>query len=275
MSTKLLDIDYSSIEDEDIVAVLKAFKNRHFNVYYASDAEAARAIVTELIPSGEKVGTGDSTSVAQLGIYAALEAQGTTVYTGHARGKTFAETRRLSALSYSSECRYFLTGTNAVTRDGRLVNVDALGNRVAGMFYGHENSVLIVGRNKITKDLDDAFNRIRYQISPQHVKIRSTDLGGRPFKTGCVKSGRCVDCRGEDRTCNVFTVIEHKPKGTNINVVFVNQDLGLGWDDSWPKERIENIIEEYKKLVWIPPQKQEPSGPKVSEQAAPEEKAGG
>ncbi len=266
MSTNLSqDIDYSSIADENIVAVLKALKSRKFNVYYAPDEVAAREIVTGLIPAGSKVGTGDSTSVAQLGIAKALEEQGTTVYTGHERGKSYEETQQLSTMSYSSECKYFLTGTNAVTRDGRLVNVDAVGNRVAGMFYGHEHSILVIGRNKITKDLDEAFDRSRNQISPQHVKIRSTDLGGRPFKTGCVKTGRCVDCHGEDRTCNVFTVIEHKPRRTNIHVVFVDLDLGLGWDDSWPAERIESIIEEYKKLVWIPPNNARPAEPSHSQ----------
>ncbi len=254
MSTLLSqDIDYSVIQDQDIVTVLKAFKHRRFNTYYAPDGETARRIVLELIPLDSKVGTGDSTSATQLGIGKALEARGTTIYDAHVRGREWTQTYKLSELSYSSECKYFLTGTNAVTLDGRLVNVDAVGNRVAGMFYGHEHSVLIIGRNKITKDLDAAFDRIRHQISPQHVKIRSTDLGGRPFKTGCVKTAQCVDCQGEDRTCNVFTIIEGKPKHTNVHIVFVNSDLGLGWDESWPKERIQNIIDEYKKLVWIPP----------------------
>jgi hypothetical protein len=247
------DINYDTIGDNDIVSVLKGFRHRRFNAYYASDAETARRIILDLIPVNVEVGTGDSTSVHQLGIPDLLRERGTTIYVGHERGRTRAETTELSNLSYSQNCKYFLTGTNAVTLDGRCVNVDAVGNRVGGMFYGHEHSILVIGRNKIVKDIDAAFDRIRNQISPQHVKIRSTDLGGRPFKTGCVKTGICIDCQGEDRTCNVFTIIEGKPKRTNIHAVFVNLDLGLGWDDSWPAERIRNIIDGYKKLVWIPP----------------------
>jgi hypothetical protein len=63
----------------------------------------------------------------------------------------------------------------------------------------------------------------------------------------------CNDCRSKDRLCNVFTIIEGKPLGTNINVIIINEDLGLAWDESWPKKRISRIIEEYKRYVWIPP----------------------
>ena len=144
-----------------------------------------------------------------------------------------------------------MTGTNALTQDGRLVNVDAVGNRVAGMFWGHPLSIIIVGRNKICRDLDEAFHRIRHVIAPNHFKIRAS-LGGRKRETPCVVTGECHDCRAKDRGCNIFTVIESKPSQTNLNVILVNQDLGLGWDPSWPKERIAAIAEGYKKLVSVP-----------------------
>ena len=145
------------------------------------------------------------------------------------------------------------TGTNAVTQDGRLVNVDAAGNRVAGMFWGHPTTIIVVGRNKIVKNLDEAFRRIRTVIAPNHIRIRAVELGGRRVETPCVVTGECSDCRVRDRMCNVFTVIEGKPLRTGINVVILEDDLGLSWDESWPRERIAKIIENYKKLVWIPP----------------------
>jgi hypothetical protein len=48
-------------------------------------------------------------------------------------------------------------------------------------------------------------------------------------------------------------VIEGKPFFTDLNVILVNQDLGLGWDPLWPNSRIEQILENYKKFVWVPP----------------------
>jgi hypothetical protein len=148
-------------------------------------------------------------------------------------------------------CDVFLTGTNAITQDGKLVNVDAVGNRVAGMFWGHPTSIIAVGANKIVKDLDEAFQRIRTIIAPMHFRLR-TELGGRKRKIPCATTGECSDCRATDRGCNVFTIIEGKPYQTDITVVMVDQDLGLGWDPSWPQDRITKIIENYKKSVWVP-----------------------
>jgi hypothetical protein len=121
--------------------------------------------------------------------------------------------------------------------------VDAVGNRVAGMFWGHPISIIVVGRNKIVKDLEEALTRIRMIIAPNHVRIRSVELGGRKSKTPCAVTGECSDCRATDRICNVFAIIENKPLFTDLNVVIVNEDLGLSWDPSWPKYRIIKIVE--------------------------------
>jgi hypothetical protein len=111
--------------------------------------------------------------------------------------------------------------------------------------------VVIVGKNKIVKDLDEALERIRKIIAPTHFRLRC-ELGGKKRETPCVAAGKCSDCRSKDRGCNVFTIIEGKPTQTNLNVILVDEDLGLGWDPSWPEERIEKIRESYKKFVWIP-----------------------
>jgi hypothetical protein len=152
----------------------------------------------------------------------------------------------------ASLCDVFLTGTNALTQDGKLVNVDASGNRVAGMFWGHPLSIVIVGRNKIVGTLDEAFDRIKNVIAPTHFHIRSGELGGKKRETPCVATGQCNDCRSLDRGCNIFTIIEGKPSKTTLNVIIVNRDLGLGWDPSWPLERIKKIENDYRKYVWLP-----------------------
>jgi hypothetical protein len=78
------------------------------------------------------------------------------------------------------------------------------------------------------------------------------ELGKKPSKTPCAVTGECRDCRSIDRICNIFTIVEGKPFFTDLNVVLVNEDLGLSWDPSWPKGRILQIIENYKKFVWVP-----------------------
>ena len=242
--------------ETQIEKTLAALRARHINGIYAEDFAEASRIILSLIPKEAVVGMGDSTGVRQLGVLQVLKERGTHLLNPFdisiSDATPAAEERRQQIMKTATLCDVFLTGTNAITQDGRLVNVDAVGNRVAGMFWGHTISVVVVGRNKIVKDLDEAFQRVRNVIAPSHVRIRTADLGGRPRKSPCAATGECSDCRAEDRICNVFTVIEGKPLRTRVNVVIVNEDLGLGWDPSWPQGRIRAIIESYKQFTWIP-----------------------
>ena len=248
--------------DEVIKKTLAGLKSRHIEGYYAADAGQARERVFDLIPSEAVVGIGDSTGLRQLGLTEALKARGTELLDGFGpwpQGRPDDEARREHdrTVRAAGACDVFLTGTNAVTQDGRLVNVDAVGNRVAGMVWGHPLSVIVVGRNKIVRGLDQAFDRIRNVIAPNHARIRAVELGAGPMNTPCAKTGKCGDCRSADRICNVTMVIEGKPFQTRLCVVIVDQDYGLGWDETWPPARIEAIIENYKKHVWLPPKKED------------------
>ena len=243
--------------DSQIKELLSSLHSRHINGIFAENSEDAIRKILSLVPNDAIVGIGDSTTMRQIGIPQALKERGTKVLDAFERKET--PTNLEDALQWlkrtlkeATVSDVFVTGTNAITRDGRLVNVDAVGNRVAGMFWGHPTSIIAVGRNKIVKDLDEAFYRIRNIIAPNHVRIRSVELGGGNSKTPCAVTGECVDCRAIDRICNIFSIIEGKPFFTDLIVVIVNEDLGLGWDPSWPQGRIMQILENYKKFVWIP-----------------------
>jgi len=83
---------------------------------------------------------------------------------------------------------------------------------------------------------------------------KSGDWGGRKRKSPCAVTGQCSDCRTTDKICNILTIIEGKPARTDLTVVMVNADMGLGFDPAWPKDRITTILNNYKKFVWVPPQ---------------------
>lgn len=114
----------------------------------------------------------------------------------------------------------FITGTNAVTEGGMLVNLDMIGNRACSINYGPKHVVILVGRNKIVSELDDAMYRIKNYAAPLNAMRLEK-------KTPCVKTSYCEDCKSPDRICNVWTITEKSfPKG-RIRVVLINQDLGL------------------------------------------------
>jgi hypothetical protein len=256
--------------DERCERTVHSLRRRHIRGVFVENSNEARLKILDLIPRDAVVGMGDSTALRQLGIPGLLQERGTRLLNAfepsHSTGDPpDTEERRRRILGDAASCDVFLTGTNAVTEDGRLVNVDAMGNRVAGMFWGHRISVIAIGKNKIVRDLEEAFDRIRNVIAPNHIHIRTAQLGGVELKTPCAATGKCSDCRTPDRACNVLTIIEGRPWWTDLNVVLVNEDLGLGWDPSWSQERITHIIENYRKFVWVDRMSRRPSVPSPRE----------
>jgi len=232
-----------------IEKTLKSLKARNLSGWFAEDRERAKGMILDLIPQDATVGVGDSSTIRQVGVVEGLRTRGTHVINPFDMNRQPSDPR--SAVEYvvvpsvkATVCDVFLTGTNAITQDGRLVNTDAGGNRVSGMFWGHPLVVLAVGRNKIVKDLDEAFERLRNVIVPEHVKTR------KGAHSPCITTGECHDCVGIHRACNITTIIEGSPLLTEIHVVIVDEDLGLGWSKSWAEDRIRRIAEEHERFMW-------------------------
>jgi len=135
-------------------------------------------------------------------------------------GETISREKSMKRRKEAILTDLFFTGTNAVTESGMLVNLDMIGNRVGGITFGPKHVVIVVGRNKIVSNLEEAMNRIKNFAAPANA-IRHGK------KTPCVKTSFCMECQSPDRICNVWTIHEKShPKG-RIKVILINQDLGL------------------------------------------------
>ena len=113
----------------------------------------------------------------------------------------------------------YMSSTNALTMDGKLVNIDGIGNRVAGMFFGPQKVYIICGVNKIAENVDKALERVK-----SIVHLNSERLG---YDTPCIKVKKCVDCKVPQRACSITTIIDWKPMLTDIEVVIINESLGM------------------------------------------------
>ena len=114
----------------------------------------------------------------------------------------------------------YLTGTNAVTEDGCLVNLDMIGNRIAALTFGPKKVVVFVGRNKIVPDLESAMYRIKDYAAPANAMRLKCE-------TPCVKTSECADCKSPGRICNTWTITEKSYPKERVTVVLINEDLGL------------------------------------------------
>jgi L-lactate utilization protein LutB len=114
----------------------------------------------------------------------------------------------------------YLSGTNAVTEDGHLVNLDMIGNRVGAITFGPKKVIILVGRNKIVPDLESAMYRIKdYAATTNTIRL--------DMKTPCAKTSICADCKSPQRICNYWTITEKSFPKERIAVILINEDLGL------------------------------------------------
>lgn len=202
---------------------LEALKRNGFKAAYASTRQEALRSILQEIPAGETVGAGDSLTLRDIGVFEELKSRGFRLFWPF--DEKVAKEERRNVMRKALLADVFLSGSNALTMDGKIVNVDATGNRVAGMIFGPRKAIIVVGRNKIVKNTREALERIRKKAAPLNAKRIRKERGWELLP--CVKAGECVDCNAENRICNITTIIEKKPRAIDIVVIVVGQDLGL------------------------------------------------
>ena len=198
--------------------VAEALRRNDFDAVYCKSAAEAAEEVLRLVPENGTVGLGGSWTVKELGVVEKLKARGNIILDHGAPGLENDERVRIRRAQLTADA--FLTGSNAVTMDGRLVNTDGSGNRVAAMIFGPGKVIVVAGVNKIVRDVEEAEERIRKTAAP--INNRRLNL-----PNPCVKTGECMDCQGPTRICNVTTILHKRPKLTEMHVIIVGEALGF------------------------------------------------
>jgi L-lactate utilization protein LutB len=197
-------------------------EKNNFEVYVADNAAAAQQIVLEeILPStgAKRLSWGGSMTFVASGLYELLKARPDLdildTFDKTITPEQMVERRRQALL-----VDLFITGSNAITEQGALVNLDMIGNRVAAITFGPKHVVVLAGRNKIAADLDEAMYRVKNQTAP-------TNAMRLDKRTPCVKTSYCEDCKSPERICNHWTITEKSfPKG-RIKVILINEVLGI------------------------------------------------
>lgn len=197
--------------------LVKNLKKRHFDAVYCDTKEEALQQALSWIPDGSTVGWGGATSAQQIGLMAALNA-GNYQTLDRDTCKTAEERDQMAKACLTANV--FITGANALSLDGQMVNIDGTGNRVAATVFGPDSVVVIAGMNKVTDDLDSAITRARTVAAP----INQQRFG---LNNPCTVTGTCADCKSETCICNHIVVTRHcRPVG-RIKFILVGEELGF------------------------------------------------
>jgi L-lactate utilization protein LutC len=207
----------------NVEKTLESLRRNRFRAVYAKNREEALLAILKEIPLEATVGAGDSLTLKELGVFEELKKRSFTLFWPFDDEVTKEERRNVARKALGVDV--FLSGSNALTMDGKVVNVDATGNRVAGMMFGPKKAIIVVGVNKIVRNVEEALERIRAVAAPLNAKRIRDERGWELLP--CVESGRCVDCNAKNRICNITAIIEKKPRAIDMLVIIIGENLGL------------------------------------------------
>jgi len=221
----------NEVIDQRIERTKQALEKNNMTVYRCATAEAAREQVKSLLREGDFIGLGGSETLNECDILSLVRSSDYRLIDRYEPGlsKSDIKARHIEALGAD----VYITGTNAVTEDGLLYNVDGNGNRVAAIAFGPESVIVIIGYNKIVPTLNDAVVRVKSAAAPANCKRLSCD-------TVCREHGRCVSLANPDtaaeigagcylngRICCDYLVSGYQRNKGRIKVIIVDQPLGF------------------------------------------------
>jgi len=202
---------------EKLNKLKESFKNRNINVEYFETLEDVKLYLLNIIPLDCKVGIGHSATIQKMDITNLLMKRGNVVYDKElAIDKDEAITLKRKALLSD----WYISGSNAVTVDGRIINVDHSGNRVAAITFGPDKVIIVVGVNKVVDTVEEGIKRVKNIACPLNAKRAG-------YNPPCVELNKCVDCSSKERVCNYLSIVEGQTDCNRITLCIVNEECGF------------------------------------------------
>ncbi len=197
--------------------IIAGLHSRQMEGYFVETKEEALKKALELIPEGSTISWGGTMSISEIGLKEAVIKGNYQVYNRDV-ATTPEDKRAIMLKAYT--CDYYLASTNAITEDGVLINVDRNSNRVSCLAYGPAHVIMIVGMNKVTKDVEHALYRVRNVAAPINAQRFTSS------KTPCLANGSCANCKSPDSLCCNFLVTRFSNAPGRMKIILVNEELG-------------------------------------------------
>ena len=194
--------------------VAKALEKNNIKSYCVKTRQEVVPLLKDLIPLNATVAAGGSVSLDECGVLEFLRKGDYQFWDRYAPDVDREEIQRRS---FSADC--YLASANAITEAGEIFNVDGNGNRIAAIAYGPSSVILVVGSNKLVRDLNEAQNRLETVAAPANANRLLR-------KTPCVSTGKCENCHSPERICCTYMVQRFQRNAGRIKVILVQEPLG-------------------------------------------------
>lgn len=204
-------------------------KNNNILPIFANSKEEVKNIVEDLLFEGASVSNGGSVSIAQCGIFDLLKSGKYNYYDRNKEGITQEE--KFEVYKKVVGCDFYFCSSNAITKNGELINVDGNSNRISAISFGPKKVIMIVGKNKLVNDVKEGLLRIKKTAAPKNCERLNID-------NPCRKLGHCISltksddpsmtegCNCETRICRNYLISSKQMEKDRIILVFVDENLG-------------------------------------------------
>lgn len=206
------------VNEKRIEKTINNLEKNNIKGYFAKSNDELINIIKDIAKEGEMVSVGGSSTLFETNVIDLLRSGRYNFLDRYEENLTPADMKALYRKTFCADT--YFSSVNAITEEGEIFNVDGNGNRVAAMLYGPDKVILVVGVNKIVKNIDEAVKRNKALSGPANAKRLNA-------ATPCAKVGYCMDCKSDDRICCEYTVIKRQRTANRMNVIFINDVLGF------------------------------------------------
>lgn len=208
-----------------MIELAKKLEQNNMKAFIAKDKTQALEIVKTLIPNGATVAVGGSVTLNECKILDYLRNGNFNFLDRYKPDLTQEQIREIYCKSFSADV--YLCSSNAITKKGELYNVDGNANRIGAICYGPKSVIMIVGKNKIVENIDEAIKRVKTIAAPKNTKRLNC-------QTYCNEKGVCMGLEGEmcdgcnspQRICANYLVSAKQRQKDRIKVILVDEILG-------------------------------------------------
>ncbi|KJS14275.1 MAG: hypothetical protein VR67_00575 [Peptococcaceae bacterium BRH_c8a] len=209
-----------SIKEDKINELLLNLEFNNIKAYYFTDHVRAKEKIISLISNKDLIGFGGSETIKEIGLLDEIINGSYNVLNRFDPMNSKEEKWEIQRRALLSDV--FITGSNAITLNGKLINIDHSGNRVAGILFGPKKVFIVVGINKIVDSTEEGIMRAQYYAAPLNAKRAEND-----YHPPCLENGKCLDCSSQERICNCLVILKRQYKKDRITVFIIGEELGF------------------------------------------------
>jgi len=192
-----------------IEKTIVALKSNGIEAYYFDTKEEARKKVFELIPKGAEIFTMTSMTLEALGIPKEISESGNY---DSVRKKLMSmdmktQFREMQKLGVAPD--WTIGSVHALTEDGKVMAASNTGSQLPAYAYGAGNLILVIGAQKIVKNMNQGFKRIYEHSLPLESE----------------RAKKAYDVPGS--AVNKILIVNKEVQPGRITIIIINEVLGF------------------------------------------------